>query len=108
MDAVVEGLGLDEAQVLLRGRLGEQTFACADDDGVDHEPEFVDETHTVYVVRIAADAMSAPAAIDQAETLMRWDLSNQPDLSAPIKLLEFVKGHAKLGPNLVQAVGAAG
>jgi len=67
--------------------------------------DYTDATGDVRLFKVS-DSGADP--IDQAEILMRWEVPQQPKLNAPLKLLEWMAGHATLGPNLVTAPGSEG
>ena len=60
--------------------------------------DFVDATHDVYLVR-AADRELSPA--QQARALLSWEAPVEPRLRAAVKLMDYLDGQARLGPDLV-------
>lgn len=70
-------------------------------NGGTEKQDFVDAARNLHVVRDADPELSAT---DQARALLRWELPQEPQLSASIKLLDLaVPGQVLLGPNLIDS-----
>ena len=64
--------------------------------------DFADVSASLYAVR-AADAGLSPT--DQARTLLRWEMAQETELGASLKLLDLLAGRAPPGPNLIPPAG---
>jgi hypothetical protein len=67
--------------------------------------DFTDSTGDVHLYRATDSSLDRAG---QAQALMRWEQPQQPQLSAVVKLLQWIGGEAQLGPNLVTAPGSDG
>lgn len=60
--------------------------------------DFRDVSGSLFAVRAARSGLSST---DQAGAVLRWELAQEPELGAPLKLLDLLDGKTQAGTNLV-------